>query len=1030
MAKATKDRKESDPKETEHGGHVLERLGRSVVRRPWHYLGFWIAITLVCMFAVVNLSSIFVNTSSFSLPSSDASVVAQNELAKEFPSASASGSSSIVLLVGNDMTGRVAQNATWAITQAIQSDPKIKYLGSVETLYTAYGGELYAQSEVGLGVLGYALASTPSFPTELNETAQMVWSPAATYVQVWAEVASALPHGANLSMANWPAYVETRSYLNSSQIEEQILSTFFLGNSGVVPGFNQTVTTACMQSYNVTPCAETSMRTTFPTIIPALFPNATEQALPFLMVNQLGILNMSNWNDVKWIGVTLLGEEAGLPASFMLTLWDTFPKGTASASAVMDWSMGLTEQLPISQFPLPVSPALMSAFVSKGDTATMLVVSFTKPDNYTEGGGTPVYQDLDQINIDVPNALHSSPSYSGIVYYQTGDAPFDHAISTALNSILGTLLVITVVLLTVAMMLYFRSPAAPLVTFAGIGISMVVTLACLFVVSTYVVPIIYALESILLIFLMAIVTDYSIFMMARYREELTAGRSSHEAVAISVRWAGQSIITSGLTVFAAGIAMSLSGLSFLKMFGIALSVAVVISILMAIMVIPAVLTLVGPKIFWPYVGDRFRNHAEKRQKDLRADKTYFSQAGKLVTSHPAAVIIVILLISVPVVIVAMGVPVSYDVTNLGLPSSDSTQKGLSVLEQQFGGSTTSPSYVLVTFSQPLFTNSSVNAKELADVQSIANIINSTSGISHESSLVGPGGAPLSTWLNYSYLPPWPKTALMIDQQTYLGIDGRTVEIQIATNASGYSGAGGDAFNSIHTSVGSFQSTHPEVASVYYGGAGQTTLDSKALTNYLTEWMLIGVAVAIFVVLLAILGTAIVPLLAIAAICLSIVWAWTVIYYVVNVMEGIPLLFFIPLVLIVLVLGLGMDYNALLLTRVKEERLKGRSSSEAIKRSVTHVGGVVTAAALILGGPFLVLGLLTSVGVIAAIGLGIGIATILQSFVAQTYLIPAILAIGKDKVWWGIGSGRSGGSGKTKTEAPSEPTDETDKDVSP
>ena len=1028
MGETSKDEKEPSSREAgpKQGDHVLERLGRSVVRRPWHYLGFWLAITLVCMFAVGNLSSIFVNTSSFSLPSSDASVVAQNKLAQEFPNSSAPSSSSIVLLVGNDITGPVGQNATWAVTRAIQSDPKIKYLGSIESLYTAYGGELYAQSEVGLGVLGYALSSTPSFPTALNETAQMVWAPAATYTQIWAEVASGLPHGANLSLANWPAYVETRSYLNTSQVEEQILSTFFFGNGTVVPGFNQTVTTACMQSYNVTPCAETSMRATFPTIIPTLFPNPTEQALPLLMVEHLGIMNMSSWNDVRWVGVTLLGEEAGLPASFMLMLWNAFPQAAASSSAVMAWSTGLTEQLPLSQFPLPVSPTLMSSFVSKGDSATMLVITFTKPDNYTEGGATPVYQDIDRINADVPNALQSSSSFSSITFYQTGNAPFDYTVSSYLNSILGTLLVITVVLLTLAMILYFRSPAAPLVTFAGIGISMVVTLACLLVVSTYVIPIIYALESILLIFLMAIVTDYSIFMMARYREELVAGRSSKEAVALSVRWAGQSIITSGLTVFAAGVAMTFSGLSFLKMFGIALSVAVVISILMALMVIPAVLTLVGPRVFWPYTGDRFRAHAEKRRKDLDAGKTYFSHAGKLVTRHSVVVILVILLISVPVVVIAMGVPVSYDVTNLGLPSSDSTQKGLTVLEQQFGASTTSSSYVLVTFTQPLFPNSTVNAKELADVQSIANVINSTSGVSQVSSLVGPGGAPLSTWLNYSYLPPAPKTLLMIDQQTYLGIDKRTVEFQIATNASGYSGAGGDVFNSIHTRMGAFQSSHPEVASVYFGGAGQTTIDAQALTNYLTEWMLVGVAVAIFVVLLVILGTAFVPLLALGAICLSIVWAWTVIYYVVDLAKGIPLLFFIPLVLIVLVLGLGMDYNALLLTRVKEERLKGGPSSEAVKRAVTHVGGVITAASLILGGPFLVLGVMTSVGVIAAIGLGIGIATLLQAFIAQTYLIPAILAIGKDKVWWGVGSRKGAPSGQTQAKTTSEPVDEPEK----
>jgi RND superfamily putative drug exporter len=955
------------------------------------------------MYAVANIGSVFVNTSSFSLPSSDTSVIAQSKLSQEFPNASEPSSSSIVLLVGNNITGSAGKNATLAVTQAILNDPKIKYLGTVQSLYTAYAEELDVQATVGLGVLGYALSSMPTLPTAFNETAQLVWSPAAVYSTTWAEIAGSLPAGTNSSQANWPAYVETNSYLNSSPVEQQILAAFYNGISAASPGFNQTVTSACLQARNVTPCAETSMRTTFPTLVPTLFPNASNQTLPLLVVRDVGISNMTSWNALQTVGAILLGEEAGLPPRFMLIVWQTFPQGTASPSSVMAWSVGATDRLPLNRFPLPVSPALMSAFVSKGGAATMVIVAFTKPDNYTEGGKTPVFQDIDEIGRDTSTVIHSSATFDGLSYYQTGNGPVDETISNYTNSILGLLLTITIVLLAVAIIIYFRAPAPALVTFAGVGISVVVTLASLYVVSTYVTAIMTVLESILLIFLMAIVTDYSIFMMARYREELVEGSSPGEAIVASVRWAGQSIVTSGLTVCASGVAMSLSGLSILRMFGIALSIAVAVSIIMALTVIPAILTLVGPRVFWPYTGKRFARQAEKRREGVRSGRTYLSRAGATVTRRPGLVILLILLISAPVVVVALSVPVSYDTTNLGLPSSNPTQQGLTVLEQRFGPSVFAPSWVLVTFSGPLFLNSSVNLQELENVASLTQLINSTSGVSGVGSLVGSGGAPVSDWLNLSKLPPGPRALLLIDEKTYVGIDGRTVEFQVSTNANGYSAAGGEVFGTIHGELVSFQSTHPEVDAVYFGGAAQVTRDAQALTNSLMEWMLIGVAVGIFVVLFLILGTAIVPALALGAIGLSIIWAWVAIYFVVDLVKGIPLLFFIPLVLIVLTLGLGMDYNALVLTRVKEERLRGASSSEAIQRAVTHVGGVVTAAAVILGGPFIVLGVLSSVGIIAAIGLGIGIATLLQSFVAQTYLIPAILAIGKDKIWWGIGT---------------------------
>ena len=118
----------------------------------------------------------------------------------------------------------------------------------------------------------------------------------------------------------------------------------------------------------------------------------------------------------------------------------------------------------------------------------------------------------------------------------------------------------------------------------------------------------------------------------------------------------------------------------------------------------------------------------------------------------------------------------------------------------------------------------------------------------------------------------------------------------------------------------------------------------------------------------------------------------------GIAQGEVLLFTFPLILLVLVLGLGMDYNVLLLTRVREERSYGRAADQAVLRAVTHAGGVIAAAALILGCAFLLLGLTSPLGLTAGIGMGIGIAELIQAFLFQTYLTPAVLALGKDRVW--------------------------------
>jgi RND superfamily putative drug exporter len=976
-----------------------------VVRHPWRYLGFWLVLMLISLPAVASLGSVFSNSMSASLPNSDTSVVAQQKFSAEFPNVTQPPSSSTVLLVGNDITGPTGQNATLAVIHSIQGDPQIRYLGGVESLYSAYGEYLGAQADLGLGVLGGALASTPSLPASLNSTTMMFWGPSATYVRSWEVAVAGLPAGAPPSQANWPAYEAAARALNGTPVEEQVLTAFYNGTPSV-PGFNSTVTPACLTSHNVTPCADTATRTTFVMLLPTLFPNATERALPVLIVDNLAIENMTSWGALRGIGATLLGEETGLPPTFLLRLWTDFPTGTASMATLMAWSAGIAEGTPVAAWPLPAPQSLLSGFVSPDNSATLLLVAFTEPDNFTQGGQTPIFQDVSRINTDGPYALSSSPVYEGIAFYQTGSAPLDDAVSYEATSTIGLLLVLTIVLLVVIMMIYFRAPAAPGVTFLAIGVSMLVTLAGLYLVGRYVTTISSLLESILLVFLMAIVTDYSIFMMARYREELVRGRTSSEALVLAVRWAGQSITTSGLTVFVVAVALTFSGLSFLSQLGMALAIAVVVAILAGLTVIPAVLRLVGPRVFWPYTGDRFARHAKQRRHHVRSGRTYFSLAGRTATRHPIAILLVIALLSVPIIFVAVNVPVSYDLTNTGLPNSDPAQKGLTVFEQQFGQSSLSSSFVLVTFSAPLITRGSVNAQEFEEVASLTGLMNSTPGISQVGSLVGPGGGTLSAWLNLSSLPIASRTALLMEVPTYIGVDGRTVQFQVVTTGSGYSAAASTTFGALEGKVRSFQSAHPDVSAVYFGGASPTTADYQTLTNNAMTGMLLGAVIGIFVVLLVILGAAFVPVLALGAIGLSIVWSWALVYYVVGVLEGISLLFFLPLILIVLVLGLGMDYNALFLTRVKEERLKGYSPVRAVRRAVTHAGGVITAAAIILGGPFLILGLTSSLGLVAAIGLGIGMATLLQAFVAQTYLTPAILAVGKDRIWWGFGRSKA------------------------
>ncbi|MCI4324143.1 MAG: MMPL family transporter, partial [Thermoplasmata archaeon] len=176
-----------------------------------------------------------------------------------------------------------------------------------------------------------------------------------------------------------------------------------------------------------------------------------------------------------------------------------------------------------------------------------------------------------------------------------------------------------------------------------------------------------------------------------------------------------------------------------------------------------------------------------------------------------------------------------------------------------------------------------------------------------------------------------------------------------------------------------------------------TRDLQAQTYQATLRMLLLVAIGLIIVLFAVLRSYILPLLAVATVMLSIGWSWGVTQAVLGKIFGIPLFFFVPTVVIILILGLGIDYNIFVLTRVREERLRGHDSSTAVSHAVASTGGIITAAAIILASAFAILGA-GSFLLLRSIGFAVAVAVLLDALVVRTYLVPATLQLLGDRTW--------------------------------
>ncbi|MCI4353316.1 MAG: MMPL family transporter [Thermoplasmata archaeon] len=978
------------------GSRVFSALGRTIVRHPWYPIIFWVLLLVIAVPAIVQVNSVTTNSAT-TLPDSAPSVIAQTKIERLFPS-QANGSNTFVLLTGAGVGTAAGQPTVLAITNALATDRRLVDVTSVSSLYSAYQSYLAGEAQLALGFLGGALGASPSLPTAVNQSAALVWGPPALYVSDWVNLVQngSVPP----AQANWRAFDQAWGMLSVQPAPAQaVLAAFYNGTSSGA-GFNQT-SGACLSAsplVNVAACADASARAALPGAVAQLITGAKNQSLSLYTLQTLVIQNFTTELATHAATVGYLGRETGIAPSWLGLIWNEFPRGLGSSGAIATWT-GTIANGSISLYPLPIPPSLTAAFATPAGTATLIVVGFSVSDSYTApNGSTPVFDDLARINSIVPPVLKQVNPSAAFTFYQTGPSYLDQNENHLLSSNLQIILPLTVLVLIFITILYFRAPGAPLVTFSSIGIALALGLGAVFLIGKYVTH--FDVTSLTLVdtFVLGVGTDYSVFLVARYREELVNGADPKQAVITTVTWAGESIATSGVTVIVSTVAMAFSGIALLSQWGIALSVSVLITLLLALTVTPALLTLLGPRLFWPYTRERFARQAARSRAAALQGRTYFARAGTLATGHPMAVLAVILLVSVPLIYVALNVPLSYDFY-AQLPNSQPAAQGLQHLEQQFGPGYVFPTIILVTFERPVVVGNASDAGEFTDVAAIQSLMNHTSGVSTVDSPVGIGGAPASTWVNYSTLPPAQRITLRGVLPQYVGNDGRTVWFTVTPASDGLSNAAVSSLNVIEGRLGLFEQSHPEVRSIDYGGAASTVKDLGVQTAAATERMAIAATIGLFLVLFLVLGSIAIPPVALATIGLSISWAYAITYLLIGKIQGAPIFFFVPTILFVLILGLGMDYNVFILTRVREERVRDSTPLRPVVRAVTHTGGVITAAAVILASAFLVLGTSTFT-LLEAIGLAVGLAVVLDAMVIRTYVVPAALALGKAGIWRG------------------------------
>jgi RND superfamily putative drug exporter len=458
---------------------------------------------------------------------------------------------------------------------------------------------------------------------------------------------------------------------------------------------------------------------------------------------------------------------------------------------------------------------------------------------------------------------------------------------------------------------------------------------------------------------LAVGIDYALFILARYRSELDHTDDREEATGIAVGTAGSAVVFAGLTVLIALSALSVVRIPFLTSMGLAAAATVLIAVLVALTLLPAVLGMVKSKAF----AGRVRRAHPKRDARGRLLNNGVRWA-RLVARAPVAVVLLVVVALGALAIPLNGLHLAFPTDSTA--ASDTTQRKASdLVAESFGPGRDAP-LLLVVDGRALGTTEDRNAA-YAEVTAWAagqdGVTNAQVVGQNED---GSGAQVLVT-------------------PQYAADDTRTEDL-LADLRSGQSGIEEET----GTQVG------------VTGLTAITTDVSERLSDALPVYLAVVIGLA-FVLLMLVFRSLLVPLTATFGFLLSVLatlGATVAVFQegAFGLMEGQPIVSFMPIFLIGLVFGLAMDYQVFLVTRMREAHVHGASTREAVVDGFRNSARVVAAAAVIMISVFAAF-ILIDEPVIKSMGFALAVAVFFDAFVVRMALIPALMYLLGEKAWY-------------------------------
>jgi len=938
----------------------------------------WVAVLALSLPFALRVGEIQSSGSGgFDVPDAE-SVRASEILDEQFPRAFAN-SSAIIVIQGGDVTSAEARDFVLGLEDRLTAPGAQPNLTSFTSVYSV---ERIALTETAL--------QTAPMLAGAKFNAFVVWGVPATYLGYWSASLAAAP-SLNVSERDSAAHNNTTAFLAGFTAGQDAAS------GALVNGSYLAFYGAWAANASGAPDPQGRMTSAVDASVTAVAGSIGDPAARGLFLGVHRFLNASTFGNDSAIYAFVNGQLAAfslapLPLPFLAAvdaLGPTPDREGAEALANATLRSGT-----LASYPVALPEDALRGFVAADGQTMIAVAGYDRaPVGFGSVGADPVLLNIRKMRANITDlkAVQGAPqevlvtgnAATSLDSAESGEKDFSRIEPATIGAILFLV------------SLFFFAAFVVLVPLGSIGFALMITQGLVFLIGKYLVHVPDTTLTFLFTIVLGVGIDYAVFIMARYREERAAGADRDSAVQTAVTWAGESITTSGATVIIAFGILAIGSFEFLQAMGYAVGVGVAVALAVSLTLIPALLKLLGNRIFWPNSGKRLDARIERtRAKRQAGHETYFRRAAKFSVNHAKAVLLVAVLLSVPTTYLSLTGATSFDFI-AGLPDTESS-RGLDAMQDAFGAGQLGPTQVVVVFPFDIANNTSLLPSAHAALDGFADRIVNLSNVRDVSGPTRPKGTHRdpSDDLNLS-------GGERSDIASFIGRDNRTALLTVIFSEEPFTRNSMDTVRGIRALAKELQASDATLGAsrIYVGGQSALTLDFANTMDEQFLQMRVLVVIAIYIILLFVLGSYLLPLSAILSVTLSITWAFAATLLFFNHVLGHEVLFLIPLILFVLLMGIGMDYNIFILTRIREESEKGKGPKEAAVDAVEATGGIITALALILAAALGSL-MLSENTMLQGFGFAIAFAVILDAMVVRTYLVPAVMALLGPRAWVG------------------------------